>query len=643
MRPHRTAILAAFLLATGLAALLFAATRTEEDPGRLSHLEDVTGEKRAGAPPATAESGAAARDSVSEANASARIRDLDTPGGPDPAASDPDAEGAASADDLDASALQPLPAGAGRIQFAVEDASGRPVSDATVSLRSLEECGGIERATTGSWGEARFVGLAAGRYGYRVRAPGREEVESEHPVRLEEGEYEDVTVRMVGAELRIVGRLLDERGEPVAGVEISAVRHRFASTVSEESAATAPHTAISRSDGSFAITVFAEGEYDVRTQATERHPPLETLLQAGGAQVDLILREGLRVAGTVRSASGDPLLRVRVGPHDRRARPSYTDDAGSYELFLERDPDREAPRLVFFVSGYEEMQLPLPAPGPDGIVRVDAELQALPEGALVSGVVETERGDPVSGASVVLSARPGTPYQTVSHPDGSFSLPHVEIGPGYHLRVLPDGHYLDYSRTGIRVPENGLSLEVALEPLPTARLRGRMVDVEGNPVSGLRLWVVNGYATRSAIPVAGDDRGNFDLDAAPAGTVIFDTRSSPLLRVVGATLPAGGQADVELVLDWGEEAMTGLVLDDRGDPVAGAQVSLSWSHSGGGMQSTSQRSTRTDPGGAFRFTRLGPGEHRLDVRAGGFRAFQERYELGRYAAEVEVRLEPAGR
>ena len=86
--------------------------------------------------------------------------------------------------------------------------------------------------------------------------------------------------------------------------------------------------------------------------------------------------------------------------------------------------------------------------------------------------------------------------------------------------------------------------------------------------------------------------------------------------------------------------MTGLVLGDRGDPVAGAEVSLGWSHSAGGLQSTSQHTTRTDAKGAFRFIRLGPGEHRLDVRAAGYRALQEHHDLGRHAAEVEVRLEP---
>ena len=595
MRAHRTLLLAAFLLAAGLVALLFVSTRPGEDPRSIS----------TGAEPRrlAVDPGVEDRGEPGEPDASPRIRilELDSPGDPGLPTSDRDASSTANRGNLRAPTVRPFRAGSGRILFAVEDESGSPVPGATVSLRSLEAAGGFDRATADSRGETRFVGLAAGRYAYRVQAPGRSEVGPAHPVRLEEGEYEQVTVRLVGADLRIAGRLLNERGEPVPGIEVSAIRHRFASSVSEAAAEPAVHRALSHADGSFAIRGLAEGEYEVRTRATDRHPSLTAGLQAGRAPVDLILREGLRVAGTVRSARGDLLAGVRVRVHDRRNRLTYTDDEGSYELFLEHLPDEETPTLRFFVQGYEEAQLLLPEPGSDGVVRADAELRALAEGALVSGVVETERGDPVAAASVFLSAPPGTPYQTISSPDGSFSISHVKIGPGYQLRVLPDGHYLDYSMTGIRVPEDGLSLDVVLEALATARLHGRMVDTEGNPVPGFRLWVVIGGATRSAIPVSSDERGYFDIDAAPAGRVSFDTRSSPLLRVSGVTLPADGEADVELVLDWGLHTLVGSVLDEDRRPIAGAQVSLSWSQRDGNTTSRSLRRGLTDDQGRTEF------------------------------------------
>jgi hypothetical protein len=166
-----------------------------------------------------------------------------------------------------------------------------------------------------------------------------------------------------------------------------------------------------------------------------------------------------------------------------------------------------------------------------------------------------------------------------------------------------------------------------------------MVDVEGDPLPGFRLWLV-GASARSAVPVSGDERGYFELDDAPSGSLSFDTRTSPRLRVSGLTLREGGDAEVLLVLDSGEQEMAGKVLDDRGDPVTGAPVSLSWSQASGGLQSTSQRATATDPSGSFRFSHLGPGEHLIEVRAAGYRIVREYHDADRYAAELEVRLEP---
>jgi len=150
---------------------------------------------------------------------------------------------------------------------------------------------------------------------------------------------------------------------------------------------------------------------------------------------------------------------------------------------------------------------------------------------------------------------------------------------------------------------------------------------------------VSSAATRSAVPISGDERGDFLLAEAPAGSLTFDTRSSPRLEVHGVVLPAGGERDVLLVLDWGEQELTGEVVDDRGDPVAGAEVSLFWSHANGDVRSTSRRATRTNPNGSFRFSQLSSGEHRLEVRAAGYHAIRERHDVGRHAAEVEIRLE----
>jgi hypothetical protein len=555
-------------------------------------------------------------------------------------------EDSLSAPDQGPATLRELPRGNAQIAFVVQDASGRPQPDVRLQLTSLKPVGGAERIVTGAGGEARFLDLAPGPYAYRAQAPDGPERASDS-LRLEPGERKHLTVRLTGTSLSISGRVQNQRGEPVVGIEVSAIRHRFASAVSESvSGDGSPRTTRSQGDGSFEIRGLAEGEYDVETRAIRRFARAKVLARAGGAPVDLVLREGFRVYGIVTNASGEALARVHVGAQGRTKAGAYTNPQGGYELQLERDsdPGEAAYALQFKLQGYELQERPLPQLGLDASLdlRVDVELHAVEDAALVTGVVETERGEPVAGATVSLSRRSGPNNHAVSGADGNFSLPNVEVGPGYHLSVLGPVSFRDYAKQGIRVMEDGLSLEIVLKSLATGRLTGRMVDVQGNPLPGMRLWL-GGASARSAVPVSGDQRGFFKLEEAPAaGSLSFDTRSSPRLYVSGLTLRADGEADVLLVLDWGEEELSGEVLDDRGDPVAGAQVSLSWSHASGGLQSTSQRATTTNPSGSFRFSQLGPDEHRLEVRAPGYRTVQERHAVGRNAAEVEVRLEPDG-
>jgi protocatechuate 3,4-dioxygenase beta subunit len=571
------------------------------------------------------------------------VLELDSPGGSgEPAPDERPAEVSQAAPSRPG--LVPLWEGRGQVLFAVEDASGRRLRDVSVTLRQLDPGGGADHAVTDGRGDARFRGLAPGPYTYRAQAPGRREVVAAASFVLDEGEHKRVTVRLGGSDLSIRGRVRNRRGEPVPGIEISAVRHYFASSVSEDEAGDGSHRGTrSREDGSFAIGGLTEGEYEVQTTATQHYAALKVTLQAGAEPTDLILAEGLAVHGTVVDPDGEPLARVWVGLPGDRDRFAYSDDRGRYQLQLDLGADSPADTLRFYLAGYQEQLLGLPIAerGGAGELRLDAELLPVEDAASVSGVVRTERGDPIDRATVLFaSPELGTNYQAVSDTDGYFAIRNVVTGPGYQLRVLPDGSFGDHSQHRIRVPEDGVSLEIVLEPLPTGRLSGRMHDVDGNPVPEFRLWLLSRGAVRSALPISSDERGYFELEEAPAGSLTFDTRASPRHVVKGIVLPAGGEREVSLVLDWGAQVMAGEVVDDRGDPVAGAEVFLTWSNTNGEVRSTSRRQTRTEPTGSFRFMALGPGEHRLEVRAPGYRTTQERHDVGAYASDVQVRLEP---
>ena len=133
--------------------------------------------------------------------------------------------------------------------------------------------------------------------------------------------------------------------------------------------------------------------------------------------------------------------------------------------------------------------------------------------------------------------------------------------------------------------------------------------------------------------------------ALPGPTILstLATLSVPLLRVSGLELEERGRLDVELVLDWGDLALSGRVLDDGGDPVRGADVRLSWADRRGRINSTSFRRTVSDGEGRFRFAQLGRTEHRLEIRAEGYEIGRQSYEPSAAGREVEVRLQRASR
>lgn len=645
MRTRPRLGLAALLLCAALCAWWLLSLRLGGDPTSRSHTAGA-GPSISAEEPAQGDRGTETGDAtVPDAPARTLILEFeprDTSGGDAPA---PDNARTSGGEARTREVFPPLPEGRGGIRIAVRDGAGSLVAGATVELRSIEAAGGAERIVTGRDGEARYPDLAAGRYAYRVWASRGTEAASADSLRLEEGEWKKLTVRLTELGLALTGRVLDRRGAPLAGIEISAVRHRFASAVSESvSGDRSPRVTRSSDDGSFEFRGLAEGEYDLETRATERFASAGALVQAGSAPVDLVLHEAFRVYGTVTNERSDALARVRVELLNRPEIFAYTDEQGSFELTMRRDHGvgEGSLALRFSLPGYDEMQLPVPRPAPDGsrALRLDAELRSAAGAVSVTGVVESERGDPIAGATVVLGVQGGPKYQVGTGVDGRFSLDGVEVGRGYYLRVFAPFPYRDYSDQGIRVAEEGLSLEIVLDALETGRLIGRMADFEGNPLPGLRLWLASSAAVRGSVPVSGDERGYFEVDDAPAGTLSFDTRAEPRLRVSGLTLGAGGEADVLLVLDSGEHELVGEVLDDRGDPVAGAQVTLSWSHVSVDLQSTSHRATRTDANGSFGFANLGPGEHLLEVQAPGFRAVREYRDVGRYAEEVEIRLEP---
>jgi hypothetical protein len=352
--------------------------------------------------------------------------------------------------------------------------------------------------------------------------------------------------------------------------------------------------------------------------------------------------EVLRVRGTVRAESGQRLAGVRVRPEGGAAPETLTDPEGRYEIAIPVTGFGGIARLGFSAEGYEERRVGVPL-GASLEERVDVVLEPRRQRAVVSGTLHTPAGQPVVGETVQLESRELDALHTGrSDERGQFVIRDVKAGSDYSLLVRPRGAYREHWQGGIEVEAQGVDLEVVLEPEGRGRLRGRVVDAHGEPLPGLVLWVRSAGLDVAPSRLESDPAGFFSLEEAPSGPLALTAAGSPSV-VRGLELEPGATLEVELVVDHGEHELPGRVTDERGEPLAGAEVDLSWLHQSGATRSTAVRRVRTAADGSFRFRGLGPGPHQLAVRAPGHRGATETVEVGAPAAFAEVRLEPLSR
>jgi hypothetical protein len=345
------------------------------------------------------------------------------------------------------------------------------------------------------------------------------------------------------------------------------------------------------------------------------------------------------VSGRVTNAAGDRVPGVRISITGGRADEAVTDTVGRYALRIELGRG-ELPSLRFFADGYQDARVELePSSLAGDSATLDVRLVPEP-GAVVSGVVRSERGGALAGETVQLqSSTPAARLRAVTDEDGRFSIPGVPPGPSYYLSLLPKAAFSDYQRS-LAIDPEGASLDIALKPLLTERLRGRLVDPEGAPIPGVSFSIASGQARGRSVRVETDSRGYFEADGVPTGFLTFRADAPTEFVISGVRLIPVGSGEIVLRADWGSQTMRGRVVDGAGRPIRSAEVELTWTHVGEAGTGRSSRRAVTNASGDFRFEGLGVGVRRLDIRAPGYRELEVDYDVSSQSPGLEVALEP---
>jgi len=345
---------------------------------------------------------------------------------------------------------------AGSVEGRVLDTQGKPVADASVTLRG-DEHGWGGNASSRDDGTFTIKGVrpeayratAARGWTNTMRAPGTkdDDVQGER-VTVSAGETATVELVVEDQSGTIRGRVIDEAGGPVDDAFVHANRE---SDSASKSAGSNRQNArwggwdqkpvLTDQDGSFEITGMAPGKHTVFATRKGGGEGLTEHVEVGTRDVVVRIEPGASISGTVAIAGGGAPKRFQVHAEDRTLGVSQSEEfyetsgawrldelpPGNYEVSVDATEGRDTETLKL---GEAEQ-------------KTGVALVLEPKVDVDGTVVDLETGDPVANVSVSIQARQGGFFfgfggdggekENVSDAQGKFT---VRAAPTGKVRVV---------------------------------------------------------------------------------------------------------------------------------------------------------------------------------------------------------------
>ena len=432
--------------------------------------------------------------------------------------------------------------------------------------------------------------------------------------------------------LRLEGLVLGTDDKPVAGAVVGL-------------GSTPPRNVTTEADGTFTFDGLVARTYRVVAHAKQGVAgPVVATLTATSEPLVLHLRAGARLVVSIVGTDGKPVDDANVELRGIDTQAIRAEHGEAVFAPIVPGPYRLAASATGRAPAFQ-------------IVRVTGETRArivLQAGAPVSGRVVDDGGKPVANAHVIYAPN----GQWAAMPDPRLDAVVTGGDGGWRFPALPPGSLRFYASDQDHAP--GTSALVVLDGKTEksgiditlgagAMVHGKVVDTTKQPVPGARVMISaapqrgGGNGRRNARPPGGgggpaamgtgqrqaytDAQGEFTVRGLPRDALLAIAQhekggSTP----IEVDASAGNPPEITIVLDL-TAFISGVVVDDTGEPIEGAQVMATVDRRNGFDPAQLGRGSSTaisDAGGRFRVTGLPDGDYTLHasrsaVRFGGGR------------------------